>query len=410
MSGMALLGRKPKRGGGEAVLQPVVPPPARSRAAAAAPAAAVPLADTWESKALVALTLVAFCFGIIQMYSASAFMARAEGHPAHYYAVKQLYAAALGVVIAAVLSRVDYRRFRLWAWPMVIGVTVMLIVIILPGTEAIAPRINGGRRWLNLGMSFQPSELAKIAVMLWTAALAVKKADKLHSLRKGLVPFLVVWLPIALLVLLEPNMSAALLIVLLAALVLFAGGARIGHFIFFGLLAVPVVWHQITHAGYRMQRIAAFLDPTADTDGVSYQIYQSLIAIGSGGLGGVGIGASRQKYGFLPEPHNDFLFSMIAEEWGLLGVLLVVGIFAAFLWVGYRIAARAPDRFGYLVAIGMTNMIAVSGFLHIGVAMSLLPTTGVAMPFMSYGGSALLGYFSAIGILLSVARASRTAA
>jgi cell division protein FtsW len=283
-----------------------------------------------------------------------------------------------------------------------VGVVVLLVVVIFPGTESIAPRINGARRWIDLGMSFQPSELAKIAVMLWTAALVVKKADRLHSLRKGLVPFLVVWLPVALLVLLEPNMSAALLIVLLASLVLFAGGARIGHFIFGGMLAVPVVWHQITHAGYRMQRIAAFLDPTGH-----HQIHQSLIAIGSGGLGGLGIGASRQKYGFLPEPHNDFLFSTIAEEWGLFGILLVVAIFAAFLWVGYRIAARAPDRFGYLVAIGMTNMIAVSAFMHMGVALSLLPTTGVALPFMSYGGSALLGYFAAVGILLSVARAAR---
>ncbi|HEU4557740.1 MAG TPA: putative lipid II flippase FtsW [Longimicrobium sp.] len=409
MSGIALLGRKP-RDGGIAVLQPVVPPRERTRRPAPAAAVDTAQADTWESRALVALTLVAFCFGLIQMYSASAFMARSEGLPGHYYAVKQLFAAGLGAVVAAVLSRIDYRRFRMWAWPMVAVVTILLIVIIIPGTESIAPRINGARRWLNLGISFQPSELAKIAVMLWTAALAVKKADRLHSLRKGLVPFLVVWLPIALLVLLEPNMSAALLIVLLAAMVLFAGGARIGHFIFFGLLAVPVLWQQITHAGYRMQRIAAFLEPTADTDGKSYQIYQSLIAIGSGGLGGVGIGGSRQKYGFLPEAHNDFLFSMIAEEWGLLGVLLVVGIFAAFMWVGYRIAARAPDRFGYLVAIGMTNMITVSGLLHMGVALSLLPTTGVAMPFMSYGGSALLGYFAAVGILLSVARSSRKAA
>jgi cell division protein FtsW len=214
-------------------------------------------------------------------------------------------------------------------------------------------------------------------------------------------------MPLVLLVLKQPNMSAALLIVLLASLVLFAGGARIGHFIFFGLLAVPVVWHQITHAGYRMQRIAAFLDPTADTDGVSYQIFQSLIAVGSGGLGGVGFGESRQKFGFLPEPHNDFLFSMIAEEWGLLGIVFVVAVFAGFLWVGYRIAARAPDRFGYLLAIGMTNMIAVSGFLHMGVALSLLPTTGVALPFMSYGRSALLAQFCAVGILLSVARSAR---
>jgi len=405
VSVLALVRRRPA--GGAGLLQPLAPP--RERRATRADAPALPLAETWEARALVGLTFVAFCFGVIEMYSASAFMARAAGHPGHYFAVKQLAAAGLGLVVAAVLSRIDYRRFRLWAWPMLVAVSVLLVIVLMPGTEAIAPRINGARRWINLGMSFQPSELAKIAVMLWTAALAVKKADRLHSLRKGLVPFLVVWLPVALLVLLEPNMSAALLIVLLASLVLFAGGARIGHFIFFGMMAVPVIWHQITHAGYRMQRIAAFLDPTGDTDGVSYQIYQSLIAIGSGGLRGVGIGASRQKYGFLPEPHNDFLFAMIAEEWGLLGIVLVVALFSAFLWVGYRIAARAPDRLGYLVAIGMTNMIAVSAFMHMGVAMSLLPTTGVALPFMSYGGSALLGYFAAVGILLSVARASRGA-
>jgi cell division protein FtsW len=220
------------------------------------------------------------------------------------------------------------------------------------------------------------------------------------------MPFLVVWLPIVLLVLKQPNMSAALLIVLLASLVLFAGGARIGHFILLGLLAVPVLWKLIQGEGYRARRIAAFLDPTHDTGGVSYQIHQSLIAIGSGGVSGVGFGESRQKYGFLPEPHNDFLFSMIAEEWGLLGILFVVAVFSGFLVVGYRIAARAPDRFGYLLAIGMTNLIAVSAFLHMGVALALLPTTGVALPFMSYGRSALLTSFAAVGILMAIARAT----
>lgn len=408
MTGMALLRRKPQ--GGTAVLQPVVPPRERTRRqAAAAPVDAVQ-ADTWESRVLVGLTLVAFCFGVIQMYSASAFLARSQGLPGHHFALNQLIGAVIGGVMAAVLSRVDYRRFRLWAWPMLVVIGVMLLVIVLPGTESIAPRVNGARRWLNLGVSFQPSEFAKIALIAWTAALAVKKQDRLHSLSKGLLPFLVVWLPIVALVLAEPNMSAALLLILLSALVLFAGGARIGHFIFFGLLAVPVLWHQIAGAGYRMRRIVAFLDPTADTEGVSYQIYQSLIAVGSGGLGGVGFGDSRQKFGFLPEPHNDFLFAMIAEEWGLLGILLVVAIFGGFLWVGYRIAARAPDRFGYLLAVGMANLIAVSGFLHMGVALSLLPTTGVALPFMSYGRSALLAQFCAVGILLSVARSSRKAA
>lgn len=405
MSVLALVRRRPE--GGAALLQPLAPPRERRRPPPSSTPVDVAPVETWEAKALVAVTFVAFCFGVIEMYSASAFLARSQGLPGHWYALNQLVGALMGTVIAAVLARVDYRRYRLWAWPILVAIGVMLLVIVMPGTHAIAPRLNGARRWLNVGISFQPSEFAKIALIAWTAALAVKKEDKLHSLSKGLLPFLVVWIPIVLLVLLEPNMSAALLLLLLSALVLFAGGARIGHFIFFGLLAVPLVWHEITHAGYRMQRIAAFLDPTADTDGVSYQIYQSLIAVGSGGLGGVGFGGSRQKFGFLPEPHNDFLFSMIAEEWGLLGIVFVVAVFAAFLWVGYRIAARAPDRFGYLLAIGMTNMISVSAFLHMGVALSLLPTTGVALPFMSYGRSALLAQFAAVGILLSVARAAR---
>jgi cell division protein FtsW len=391
--------------------QPPVPPrdrrPAAPRPAAAKAARAE---STLESRALVALTAVALCFGLVEMYSASSFIARSEELPGHFYALKQLRAVAAGVLMAAIISRLDYRRFRLWAWPMLIGVGLMLVVLIMPGTEAIAPRINGARRWLDLGMSFQPSELAKLVLIIWTAMLAVKKEDKLHSMSRGLVPFLMVWVPIALLIFLEPNLSAALLVVLLSALVLFAGGARIGHFIVLGLIAIPVVWAKVQDAGYRMKRIAAFLDPGNDTQGVAYQINQSLIAIGSGGLGGVGFGNSRQKFGFLPEAHNDFLFSMISEEWGLVGVLFVVAIFAGFLVLGYRIAARAPDRFGYLVALGMTNLIVVTAFLHMGVAMALLPTTGFTLPFMSYGGSALLTYFVAVGVLLSVARARGTAA
>jgi cell division protein FtsW len=382
-------------------VQPAVTP--RERVATAVPVAAV---ETWESRALVGLTAFAFAFGLMEMYSASSFLAASDGQPGHYYALKQLTGGMTGAVLALILSRVDYRRWRLLAWPMLCVLSVMLLVIVMPGTEAIAPRINGARRWLNVGISIQPSEFMKIAIIAWTAAMAVKKADRLHSLSKGLMPFLVVWMPIVLLVLKQPNMSAALLIVLLAALVLFAGGARIGHFILLGLLAVPVLWKLIQGEGYRARRIAAFLDPTHDTGGVSYQIHQSLIAIGSGGVSGVGFGESRQKYGFLPEPHNDFLFSMIAEEWGLLGILFVVAIFSGFLVVGYRVAARAPDRFGYLLAIGMTNLIAVSAFLHMGVALALLPTTGVALPFMSYGRSALLTSFAAVGILIAISRAS----
>jgi cell division protein FtsW len=399
---MTTIALKWRKRAAAAPAQPAVTP--RDRAPSR-PVAAV-REESWEARTLVGLTLAAFAFGLMEMYSASSFLAASSGQPGHYFAWKQLTGAMMGAVLAIFLARMDYRRWRQLAWPMLVGVAVLLVIVVMPGTEAIAPVRNGARRWIVLGITLQPSEFAKIAVIAWTASLAVKKADRLHSLSKGLMPFLVVWLPIVLLVLKQPNMSAALLIILLASLVLFAGGARIGHFILLGLLAVPVLWKLIEGEGYRARRIAAFLDPSHDTGGVSYQINQSLIAIGSGGLGGVGFGESQQKYGFLPEPHNDFLFSMIAEEWGLLGILFCVAVFSGFLVVGYRIAARAPDRFGYLLAIGMTNLIAVSAFLHMGVALALLPTTGVAMPFMSYGRSALLTAFAAVGILLSVARAS----
>jgi cell division protein FtsW len=361
----------------------------------------------WERRALVLLVVLMFSFGLVQLYSASAFVARSAELPSYFFALRQLVGGLAGFVLMLAIARVDYRTWDKLAWPFLGVVMLMLILVVLPGTEAIAPRVNGARRWLHLGISFQPSEFAKLALIFWTAALAVKKQERLHSLSKGLMPFLVVWGCVLLLVVLQPNFSAALLLGLLAALVLFAGGGRVGHFIVLGIVAVPVLWAQIQGAGYRARRVVAFLDPTADPAGISYQIHQSLIAVGSGGLTGVGFGSSRQKYGFLPEPHNDFLFAMIGEEWGLVGVVFVVALFVAFGVLGYRVAGGAPDLFGYLVAIGMTNLIVVSALLHMGVALALLPTTGVNLPFMSYGRSALLVAFIGTGVLLSVAGGAR---
>jgi cell division protein FtsW len=353
--------------------------------------------------------LLTLSFGLVELYSASALMALEDGLPAHYYALRQLIGVLPGVAAAIVLAKMDYRRLQAIAWPFVAVMFVLLVIMILPGTESVAPRVNGARRWFRFGIALQPSEIAKLALIIWTAALAVKKQERLRSLRRGLLPFLVVWLAVAIPVLIQPNFSAALLLILLSALVLFAGGARIGHFILVGMVALPVLWNQIESTGYRMRRIVAFLDPTGDPTGVSYQIHQSLIAVGSGGATGVGFGESRQKFGFLPEPHNDFLFAMIAEEWGFIGVCFTLGLFLAFAFVGYRIARAAPDLFGYLIGIGMTNLIVVSALLHMGVALALLPTTGVNLPFMSYGRSGLLVSFAAVGILLSVARSSRAA-
>lgn len=379
---------------------------AASRGRATAAPAGGAAAERWEAAALVLVVVLTLGFGLAELYSASSIMAQTQGLPPHFYALRQLVGVIPGAAVAVLFARSDYQRLRVAAWPLLALAVLLLVLVVLPGTEAIAPRVNGARRWLRLGITFQPSEFAKIALIVWTAALAVKKQERLHSLRKGLLPFLVAWSLVLVPVMLQPNFSAVMLLACLAALVLFAGGARIGHFILLGFVAAPLAWHQIEGASYRLQRVTAFLDPSGEVTAGRYQVHQSLIAIGSGGIGGVGFGESQQKFGFLPEAHNDFLFSMIGEEWGFIGVVFTVSLYATIAVIGYRIARAAPDLFGYLLAIGMTNLIVVSAVLHMGVALALLPTTGVVLPFMSYGRSGLLVCFCAVGILLSVARAS----
>lgn len=360
----------------------------------------------WEARLLMGTVVVLFGFGVLILYSASAFMAAGSGS-GHTHALRQLGGGLAGLAVMMVLARLDYRMLRRLAWPVLGCTLLLLLLVILPWTEAMAPRINGARRWLDLGVMVQASEVAKLAVVVWTAALAVKKQERLHSLRKGLLPFLIVWAVVIALVSLQPDFSAALTLALLSALVLFAGGARIGHFVLLALIGMPVVWLLIQGASYRVGRVAAFLDPASDPAGIGYQVHQSLVAIGSGGIYGVGFGESRQKFGFLPEPHNDFIFSMIAEELGLLGVLGLLAFFGTIGWLGHRIAHRAPDMFGYLLSVGMTQIIVLAALLHMGVALALVPATGVTLPFVSYGRSALVVCFAAVGILLSVARVTR---
>lgn len=359
----------------------------------------------WEAPALLLLTIALLSFGLVSVYSASAIMAQSKGVADYYFLVRQMSAAAVGLVALAIAAQVDYRRLRMFAWPILLFAIALLVVVIMPGTEAIAPRLNGARRWLSIGPAqIQPSEVAKLALIIWTAALVVKKQDKLGSLSRGLLPFLSVWAIVLLLIFLEPNLSAACLVLLLAALVVYAGGARIGHFILLALIGLPVLWAQVDSVAYRMKRIAAFLDPSHDPAGVSYQINQAMIAIGSGGLWGRGFGHGLQKFGYLPEPHNDFILAMIGEEWGLVGVLAIIAAFTAFALIGYRIARQAEDLFGFLLAVGLTNLIVVQALLHIAVNMAIVPTTGFTLPFVSYGGSSVLICLTAVGIMASIAR------
>jgi cell division protein FtsW len=235
--------------------------------------------------------------------------------------------------------------------------------------------------------------------------MAVKKASQFQSLTKGLAPFLVVWALVLIPIALQPDLSTAVLIGLLGVMIIFAAGVRISHFLFLGLLIVPFLQEQLA-VGFRADRIEAFLNPAIDPSGAGFQVRQSLVALGSGGLTGVGIGQGRQKFGFLPDAHNDFIFAMIGEEWGLLGVVFVVALYLGIVLVGFRIARRAPDLFGQLLALGFTNLIALQAVLHMSVGLGLVPPTGLALPLVSWGRSNLVVTLAAIGIVISVARAA----
>jgi cell division protein FtsW len=358
-------------------------------------------------RALLAVTLSLVAFGLLSVYSASSYVAQVQGLEDSHYLFQQVRRAGIGLVILAAASVVNYRLYQGLAWPL-LGLTVLLLIaLLLPGTEAIAPRINGARRWLDLGVTVQPSELAKISVVLWTAAIAVKKQDRLHSFRYGLLPFLLVLGLVCLLVLLEPHFSATVMIAAVAATVLFTAGARFGHFAMLGAATLPVLWMQVMGSGYRMARVTAFMNPDSTAAAGGYQLKQSLMAVGSGGMFGVGFGRSSLKMSYLPEPQNDFIFSIIAEEWGFIGAATVILLFLTWALLGLRIARAAPDLYGRLVAVGITALVAFAAFGHIGVALGLLPTTGINLPFISAGGTNLILMLGMTGILLNVSKGGR---
>lgn len=362
-------------------------------------------------RALFALTVLFVLFGLLSVYSAGSYVAHAQGLDDGHFVFSQASRAAIGLLALTVASVVDYRVYQKLAWPILALAVLLLIPLILPGTQAIAPEWNGARRWLRLGVTIQPSELAKLAVVAWTAAIAVKKQEKLHDFRKGILPIMLVVAGVCGLVLLEPHFSAALWIAVLAAIVLFVAGARLTHFLLGVAAVVPVGVLAALVSDYRRARIAAFISTFVDPSSVAatsgYQLRQSMIAIGSGGLTGVGFGRSSLKMEYLPEPQNDFIFSIISEEWGFIGAALLIALFVAWTLLGLRIARNAPDVYGRLLAVGITTLVALSAFAHMGVALGLLPTTGVNLPFISAGGTNLILMLGATGILLNVSTAWR---
>ncbi len=354
-----------------------------------------------EARALVILTGVLLSFGLATVYSASAIVEMQAGYGHAHLLVRQLIGMAVGIALFAIAAKLDAELWEKWAWPLMILSLVLLVIVILPFTAGIAPRIHGARRFL-FGSSLQPSELGKLAVVIWTSMLVVKKGPALRRLTKGLLPFLVVVGAMDILVMLEPDLSTAMMFTLVMGIILFAGGVRIGHFVALGVMLIPLLYVKIERLNYVLLRMSAFFDPGAAPLEVSYQLRQSLIAVGSGQIFGVGFGRGRQQYGFLPFGYDDFIAGHIGEEWGFVGLTLLVLAFALYAALGFRIARKARSPFLQLVAVGLTVTMVLTAYLHIGVATGLLPTTGLTLPFISYGRSNLILSLVMTGILINI--------
>jgi len=359
----------------------------------------------WETRLLAVVVATLVVFGIAAVYGASSIVAVEQSEPGWAFAGRQLVGAFVGGVLCVIVARLDYHVWQRFAWPLLGASALLLLIPVLPWTHAIAPEINGARRWIYLPVvSFQPSELASLAVVAWTAMLAAKKDDLVREFKRGLLPFMVIVGPLSALVLVEPDLSGAVFLALLAGVVLFTAGARIGHFLLLGLAAVPIAWHEIASVQYRLARVLTFLSPGADAQESSWQITQSVIGVGSGRVFGVGFGQGQQKLGYLPYAYSDFIFSTIGEEWGFMGVCVIVLFYAVLIGLGFRIARTASDRFGMLLATGLTAAIGISAVVHMAVSLALVPTTGLPLPLISYGRTSLLITLVSAGVLISIGR------
>ncbi|MDR1395599.1 MAG: putative lipid II flippase FtsW, partial [Deltaproteobacteria bacterium] len=331
---------------------------------------------------LSSLLIVLFFLGLVMLLSASYAPGEAIGNP-YFYIFRQLWHAGLGLIVMAVLWKVPY-QFWLRMGPLILAVSIFLLILVLvPGFGITS---GGATRWLAFA-SIQPSELAKLAVVIYMAHFLSKKGELIHTLLHGFLPSFLVLCIFAVLILLEKDLGGALIILVLVMTSLFVAGVRIIYFGFAGLLAIPSVWGMINLFQYRLSRISAWMDPWSDPTKTGYSIIHSFYAFASGGLTGVGPGASTQKLNFLPKVHTDYIFSVVGEELGFIGVAAVAGLFFALCCRGFKIARLAKDLGGFYLAPGLTLVVVLPAFLNMGVALSLWPCKGLPLPFFSYGGS-----------------------
>ena len=357
-----------------------------------------PGANQLEYHLLVLVTLGLVAFGLVMVYSASSARALLSSDAPSYYLKRQAIYALMGLVALVVLSRVDFHRLRQATQPL-LAVTFFLLVAVL----AIGTAVNGARRWIPVGfMNFQPSELAKLVLALWTAALLARKPapSTLGELAKPIG--VVVGLACAL-ILIEPDLGTAIAIAIMVSAILVVSGTRLRLLASAGGIATSIVLLAIWFEPYRRERIFSFLDPWHDPQGAGFQSVQSMIALGSGGFFGVGLGESVQKIYYLPEASTDMIFAIIGEELGLIGAMAVIAAFAVFAYAGFNIALNCRDPFGKRLAVGITALICGQAAVNVSAVMGIAPLTGIPLPFVSYGGSSLVVGLAAVGILLNIA-------
>ena len=353
----------------------------------------------------LALVVILLAIGVTMVLSAS--FARAYFDPggvtkgkATYYFIRQFIFAALGVAAMIICSRLPVGFYKRFSMPVLIAAVILLMLVPIIGTNA-----NGAKRWIGLGaFTIQPSEIAKIGIILAFASMICARRGRMKSFRCGILPFAAILAAIVGLLVLEPHFSASIIIVAIGGVMLFLGGARLVWFIAAAVAAGGGIAVLLTMFPYASTRITTWRDPFASTSDEGYQIVQSLYSIGSGGLTGLGLGQSRQKYLYLPEEHNDFIFSVVCEELGFIGALLILTLFALLIIRGYWIALHSTDRYGFLVAAGITTLLAIQVILNVAVVTNLVPCTGISLPFFSYGGTALLMQMAEMGIVLSISR------
>jgi len=386
-----------------------------------------------EDRFLLFLTCILVLVGLMMIYSASNVIAFKKYGEGSYFLIRQMIWAAIGMALLYGVSWIPYRFWQKWAMVLTLGAIILLGLVLVPG---LGVEINGARRWFQVGpLTFQPSEFSKLALIIYVAHYLAKHHEKRPGVtglkdwsgwgrnghsgilrkvrieRKGLTQFLGGLLPVLsvaglglVLIVVEPDLGTAVTLGLVILIMLFVAGAKLLHLSMLGLCLLPVLAYLVLGTEYRRQRWLSYLDPWQDPNDTGFQIIQSFLAFGAGGEFGVGLGEGRQKLLFLPYPHTDFIFSVIGEELGLVGTLIVLACFMLLVWRGIRLSIRVTDPFGQFLAVGMTLMIGLSALINLGVVTGLLPTKGLPLPFLSYGGSSLVANLVGMGFLLSISR------